>query len=616
MYLKRIFIKDNGPLRDISLELPFDAEGAPQPVVLVGCNGSGKTSLLSTVADALILAAAQHYQDIVPLGPGLHMPFFRTVGGATISHGASASFSSLEFEHNGDSLFFVEKAGTVPEEAVKDAVPSTLQSKISWKEPDNQKNFVITEKQSEVVFGSGTYVYFPSNRAEVPYWLNRASIPDTDVYSLPNIKGQLKKPIYVEHGLDEIKKWLILLLVDTRCDLFPISSVEHSHDKEQRTLTQYGYDVTQLAHATQQRAVLAMCNEIIKLLGGNDSLCLRWRGRHDPRHFSIYSGNNMFCPSLDALSAGQSSLLSIFGTLIRYADRNLAGRPYTARDIQGICLVDEIDAHMHVDLQYRALPKLIEMFPKVQFIVSSHSPLFALGMEKTFGTNGLSIIEMPKGNAIPAEAYAEFARAFEVLQDTQAFAQTIGELAQQSGKTLVLLEGEIDQTYFETAIQLRESRWLLENVEFRWIGAIDPRTGAAFHTGKDALNQTYNFLRANPGLIKRRIILLYDNDANKSPEDANSLHIRSLPKHTKTRVKKGIENMLPDSCIPEEMYEEKDRDDGGSMKSLDKTKLCEYICETKHDAADFVNFAPVLDEIEQLAKPESVGDHFTPDHGI
>jgi predicted ATPase len=39
-----------------------------------------------------------------------------------------------------------------------------------------------------------------------------------------------------------------------------------------------------------------------------------------------------------------------------------------------IVLIDEIETHLHVELQKRALPFLTKMFPKTQFIASTHSP--------------------------------------------------------------------------------------------------------------------------------------------------------------------------------------------------------------------------------------------------
>jgi predicted ATP-binding protein involved in virulence len=39
-----------------------------------------------------------------------------------------------------------------------------------------------------------------------------------------------------------------------------------------------------------------------------------------------------------------------------------------------IVLIDEIETHLHVELQKRVLPFLTRMFPDIQFIVATHSP--------------------------------------------------------------------------------------------------------------------------------------------------------------------------------------------------------------------------------------------------
>ena len=42
--------------------------------------------------------------------------------------------------------------------------------------------------------------------------------------------------------------------------------------------------------------------------------------------------------------------------------------------MQGVVLIDEIETHLHVDLQKKILPFLVSFFPKIQFIVTTHSP--------------------------------------------------------------------------------------------------------------------------------------------------------------------------------------------------------------------------------------------------
>ena len=119
-----------------------------------------------------------------------------------------------------------------------------------------------------------------------------------------------------------------------------------------------------------------------------------------PSRISIQLSNGQIIPSLQSLSEGQSQLFHLFATIIRYGERDDINRSiHLSRDITGIVLIDEIDAHLHPSLQYEVVPQLIKLFPKVQFIVSSHSPLFLLGMEKAYSVR----TDSPFSNYQPEE---------------------------------------------------------------------------------------------------------------------------------------------------------------------------------------------------------------------
>ena len=47
----------------------------------------------------------------------------------------------------------------------------------------------------------------------------------------------------------------------------------------------------------------------------------------------------------------------------------------------GTVIIDEIDEHLHPELQVRILKALHETFPKIQFIVSTHAPLVMSSVE-------------------------------------------------------------------------------------------------------------------------------------------------------------------------------------------------------------------------------------------
>ena len=47
----------------------------------------------------------------------------------------------------------------------------------------------------------------------------------------------------------------------------------------------------------------------------------------------------------------------------------------------GIVLIDEIETHLHLELQKRILDLLTTIFPNIQFIVSTHSPFILNSLE-------------------------------------------------------------------------------------------------------------------------------------------------------------------------------------------------------------------------------------------
>lgn len=85
--------------------------------------------------------------------------------------------------------------------------------------------------------------------------------------------------------------------------------------------------------------------------------------------------------SLNTLSAGNKVVLAMIGDLFfRLWDQQLDTKE--AKDLTGVVIIDEIEAHLHPKWQ-RAFPKLLnEVFPNVQFIVSTHTPMTILGLPK------------------------------------------------------------------------------------------------------------------------------------------------------------------------------------------------------------------------------------------
>jgi predicted ATP-binding protein involved in virulence len=74
--------------------------------------------------------------------------------------------------------------------------------------------------------------------------------------------------------------------------------------------------------------------------------------------------------SLAELSDGYSAVISIVTEIMLRMEA--AGSH--AYDLEGVVLIDEVETHLHVELQKKILPFLCDFFPKIQFIISTHSP--------------------------------------------------------------------------------------------------------------------------------------------------------------------------------------------------------------------------------------------------
>ena len=97
--------------------------------------------------------------------------------------------------------------------------------------------------------------------------------------------------------------------------------------------------------------------------------------RYDYKNYNFLieqKGRNPY--GLDQLSDGYSAIIGIVADLILRMDRNwLLKGELSQYDAEGVVLIDELETHLHVELQRKILPFLTEFFPRIQFIITTHS---------------------------------------------------------------------------------------------------------------------------------------------------------------------------------------------------------------------------------------------------
>ena len=225
-------------------------------------------------------------------------------------------------------------------------------------------------------------------------------------------------------------------------------------------------------------------------------------------------------------------------------------------DISGIVMVDEIDLHLHTSYQYQNLPKLMKLFPSIQFIVTTHSPFFVLGMEEVFGSDGFCVYEFPLGCQISAEYFGEFEDAFQSMKRTDRFKKEIKD----AQEPIVILEGETDKKYLLKASELLGKEDVIRRIELKCGNGFPSLDSIWKRWRKDSI----------------RMILLYDCDCERD-DRTDSVVIKNIPKQEGHPIEKGIENLFARKILDEAALKV-DKDRIEDLVNYKNGKLGKKVC--------------------------------------
>lgn len=109
--------------------------------------------------------------------------------------------------------------------------------------------------------------------------------------------------------------------------------------------------------------------------------------KRNPLRMVVKKGGAEF--RVDQLSDGEKCTLAMLGDLAR---RIALANPYRKNPLEGdgVVLIDEIELHMHPLWQRRVLNVLKEVFPNIQFIISTHSPQVLSEVDDSYNIYKLS----------------------------------------------------------------------------------------------------------------------------------------------------------------------------------------------------------------------------------
>ncbi|TYT75597.1 AAA family ATPase [Desulfobotulus mexicanus] len=167
--------------------------------------------------------------------------------------------------------------------------------------------------------------------------------------------------------------------------------------------------------------------------------------RRNPLRMEVEKNGEIL--SVNQLSDGEKCLMAMVGDMAR---RMAIANPLRDNPLEGegVFLIDEIELHLHPRWQRMVIPKLTEVFPGCQFLISTHSPhvithvqpdnLFLLRM----GEVGMETLQ-------PSESYGKTAER--ILEDLMGLETTRPDLVKKALRKIYI---KIDKNEFAEAKDL------------------------------------------------------------------------------------------------------------------------------------------------------------------
>lgn len=376
MQLNELHIQNFRCFRDYRISF------APGVTVLFGKNGTGKTTLIHAIHKALSFV------------------FKREKGIDALNLGAGFPDLKPRNYNKADDLVRDSKTG-IPYPVITIHASATFEeAELDWDMYASTSTFKVQEKKFSEAFAIlksriketdklPMFAYFSDG---FPHVTKETQLNETEMF-LRNLGylGWDEETAYSDLWINRLTKiWTLWDRANRAVDTEEAALRNCETFKAQYIMTKdtYEEDVklhqSRLKNAKREKArydseIQAIRNCLVKFSQGDNSfevndffvsvyeesgLCLQTRGGDNPSFLNLPAGyKRLFFMVLDI--AYRSFILSNGETT----------------DLSGIVVIDEIDLHLHPELEQSVLSRLRKTFPSVQFIISTHSPLVLSGVE-------------------------------------------------------------------------------------------------------------------------------------------------------------------------------------------------------------------------------------------
>lgn len=498
MYIKKISIKSHGPIDSLEYSFRFTTDGSPAPLVLIGKNGSGKTLLFASIVDSFVEAKRKLYPSgIMEVEKN---NYYKISSQSYIKLKANTSNVSIECAVGDKMVKYLDVISKNPELAVseKEVTDQSVVKNKGFQESGFYKT-VDTSSITSKEFEKGITLYFPFDRFYKPLWYNPDNYNRVSI-SRDSSLGYSRTNLIKVDVLENVLDWLRTVCLESQS----ISIALPDQDIFPEQLR--GKYITVPQNTPLQNHLA----QILSVIKGDGKYTIEKPKRNVPT-IGI-QGESIHCSNISQLSSGELTLFSIALSIIKEWDIVYSNDAVKLEDISGCVIIDEADANLHIDFAYRALPALMKLFPKIQFVLSTHSPFLLAGLKKEFG-NDIDFLSLPTGDILDdINAFSEITAAYEIFsQETSEALKQIkklkdenSRLANTKNKIVIYTEGKTDVKYLQLALEKLGGFDDIKNrIEYYDIEH-------AKDTGDGELNKIFNYLQK--GMDDNIKICLFDRD--------------------------------------------------------------------------------------------------------
>lgn len=347
MYLTNIHIKNLKLLRDFSWS--FERGGEPRMwTVLLGENGLCKTSVLRSIAMAATgyVRANQLAEELIP-----SLPDRRTVAPLPVEIQARFAFSEEHHPHR-----------TYPGLDPKPASPPVLESRLRL------------DPGKRLLAGDSCYLGAPESQTDPVAEARTADLRHWFVAGY-GVNRALHKP-----GASELHADPLMGRLNPLFDKGGLFGTGFADELE------YGKEYIETL-----RDILSGIDETGKTIGilpNVSNIELRGRGgvrtsadlieRH--RVAFKFNQHEMKVAAV-SMSHGYQATMAWIADLVGQIFLE-AKAPVPASKMEGIVLIDELDLHLHPTWQVKIVQDLKRVFPRLQFVATTHSPMVLPGLKQ------------------------------------------------------------------------------------------------------------------------------------------------------------------------------------------------------------------------------------------